>query len=124
MVWLRRIFLKHVVQQRPVLLLTDGHKSHMTLDAIDTCRDNGVILLVSQDLADILATPSSDAAVAKWRTKRIVGARELTANDYSEMLREDQRKKDQLAEEKKRKSKERERKKKEMEEKKKIKTDG
>ena len=72
--------------------------------------------LVSQALVDILATPSSDA-VAKRRMKRIVGARELTANEYSEMLREDQRKKDQLAEEKKRKSKERERKKKEMEEK-------
>ena len=27
LVWLRRIFLKYIVQQRPVLLLTDGHKS-------------------------------------------------------------------------------------------------
>ena len=44
LVWLRRLFLKHVVQQRPVLLITDGHKSHMTLDVIDTCRDNNVIL--------------------------------------------------------------------------------
>ena len=25
-------------------MLTDGHKSHMTLDVIDTCCDNGVIL--------------------------------------------------------------------------------
>ena len=37
LVWLRRLFFKHVVQQRPVLLITDGHKSHMTLDVIDTC---------------------------------------------------------------------------------------
>ena len=44
LVWLRRLFLKHVVQQRPVLLITDGHKSHMTLDVIDTCHDNNVVL--------------------------------------------------------------------------------
>ena len=57
--------------------------------------------LISQDLADVLATPSSDAAAAKRQTKHIVGARELMANEYSEMLKEDQRKKDQLAKERK-----------------------
>ena len=44
LVWLRRIFLKYIDQQRPVLLLTDGHKSHLTIDVIDACRDNNVIL--------------------------------------------------------------------------------
>ena len=34
--------------------------------------------LVPPDLADILATPSEDAAVLKKRTKHITGARELT----------------------------------------------
>ena len=72
--------------------------------------------LISQDLADILATPSKDAAaVAKQGLKRITGARELTANDYFEMLKERQSKKKRLEEEKKRKSEERERKKKEKE---------
>ena len=72
--------------------------------------------LISQDLADILATPSKDAAaVAKQVLKRITGARELTANDYFEMLKECQSKKKRLEEEKKRKSEERERKKKEKE---------
>ena len=33
-----------IVPQRPVMLLIDGHKSHMTLDAIDLCRSNDVIL--------------------------------------------------------------------------------
>ena len=47
--------------------------------------------LISPDLADILATPSPDAAVAKKRTKRITGARDLTVNDYAEMLRENKR---------------------------------
>ena len=42
--WLKTIFLKYVVPQRPVMLLIDGHKSHMTLDAIDLCRSNDVIL--------------------------------------------------------------------------------
>ena len=44
MTWLKKIFLKHVVTQRPVLLLVDGHKSHITLDVIDECRKNDVIL--------------------------------------------------------------------------------
>ena len=42
--WLKKIFLKHVVSQRPVLLLVDGHKSHINLDVIDLCRQNDVIL--------------------------------------------------------------------------------
>ena len=42
--WLKKIFLKHVVSQRPVLLLVDGHKSHVNLDVIDLCRQNDVIL--------------------------------------------------------------------------------
>ena len=48
--------------------------------------------MVSPDLADILSAPSADAAVAKQRTKRIIGARDLTAHDYVETLREDKRK--------------------------------
>ena len=43
--------------------------------------------LVLEDLSDILVTPSSDAAVAKKRMKRIVGARHLTSDEYVEMLK-------------------------------------
>ena len=31
--WLRKIFLKYIVPQRPVILFVDGHKTHMMLDA-------------------------------------------------------------------------------------------
>ena len=42
--WLKKIFLKYVVLDRPVLLLTDGHKSHINLDVIDICSENNIIL--------------------------------------------------------------------------------
>ena len=45
--------------------------------------------LVNPDLADIPATPPNNAAVTKQRVKRIVGARDLTSNEYTEMLRAD-----------------------------------
>ena len=40
-VWL---FHKYAVSLRPILLLTDGHKSHINIDVIDLCRSNDVIL--------------------------------------------------------------------------------
>ena len=42
--WLKKVFLKFAVTHRPILLLMDGHKSHLTLDAVDICQKNGVIL--------------------------------------------------------------------------------
>ena len=42
--WLKKILFKFVVPERPVLLLTDGHKSHINLDVIDVCRENNIIL--------------------------------------------------------------------------------
>ena len=44
LLWLKKIFLKYAVPQRPILLLTDGHKSHITLEVVDTCRENESIL--------------------------------------------------------------------------------
>ena len=40
------IFLKYIASQRPVVLVLfiDGHKTHMTLDIIDLCRENEIIL--------------------------------------------------------------------------------
>ena len=54
--------------------------------------------LVSPDL--ILAVPLEDAAVTKRKTKRIIGARDLIAGDYAEMLREDKRRKKKIEEQK------------------------
>ena len=67
--------------------------------------------LVPPDLGDILSTPSEDAAVVKKRTKRITGARALTANEYVEMLREERKK--EKEDQKKQKAKEQVRKKQE-----------
>ena len=48
--------------------------------------------LVSEDLSDILITPPKDATVAKTRTFRTAGARNLTFNEYAEKLRADKKK--------------------------------
>ena len=42
--WMKKIFIKYAVPQRPVLLLVDGHKSHITLNVIDLCQENNIIL--------------------------------------------------------------------------------
>ena len=77
--------------------------------------------LVPPDLADTLSAPSEDAAVAKKWTKRITGARALTANEYVEMLREDDMKKMEAAELKQKRKEEREQRKKKKEDQKKQK---
>ena len=58
---------------------------------------------------EILATPANDAAMSRKRTKRITGARELTANEYVGMLQEEKRKKDEAEEERQKKKEEKER---------------
>ena len=40
----KKNFLKFSVPQCPVLLLIDGHMSHITLDVVDLCRDNDIVL--------------------------------------------------------------------------------
>ena len=77
--------------------------------------------LVPEDLSDILVTASSDAAVAKKRTKRIVGARHLTSDEYVEMVKSEERKKKEAEDLKEQKKVERERKKIERENEKKNK---
>ena len=42
--WFNKIFLKYSVPDRPIMLLTDGHKSHLTLDVVDLCIQNKIIL--------------------------------------------------------------------------------
>ncbi len=77
--------------------------------------------LISPDLMDILTTPEPDAAVARKTVKRITGARDLTANEYFDRLREEKRRKKEAEEEKKKKKEERKRIREENERKKKEK---
>ena len=45
------LFMKHFVKtvkvniEHPVLLLLDNHCSHLAIDVLDYCKDNGVVLL-------------------------------------------------------------------------------
>ena len=73
--------------------------------------------LAPEVLLDILTTPPNDCAVSKKRTKRINGARNLTSEEYVEMLREDKRKKIAAEELKEKRKHEREKRKREIEEK-------
>ena len=41
---MNKVFLPHAAAQCPLLLIIDGHKSHMTLDLVDVARANDVIL--------------------------------------------------------------------------------
>ena len=41
---LKKIFLTFVVVEHPVILLTDGHKTHTNIDVIDVCRENDITL--------------------------------------------------------------------------------
>ena len=43
MEWMNKIFLKYAVSQRPILLLIDGYKTHLTL--LICAKNNQVILL-------------------------------------------------------------------------------
>ena len=43
--WFEKVFLVHAVSQCPVLLLVDGHGSHVNLELIDLARNNQIILL-------------------------------------------------------------------------------
>ena len=42
---MKKIFLKHAASQRPLLLIVDGHSTHLTLDTVDLAWSNQVILL-------------------------------------------------------------------------------
>ena len=41
----KRIFLKYAPKERPLLLIQDGYKSHITIDLIDEARENDVEIL-------------------------------------------------------------------------------
>ena len=111
-----------VNSDQSVILSDTSHTVSSILDTPSNSNTDPIVNplvasgLISPDLADILVTPSGDAAVAKKCTRRIVGARDLTAEDYVGMLRKDKRRKEEAEKEKQRKKEERERKRKEREE--------
>ena len=111
-----------VNSDQSVILSDTSHTVSSILDTPSNSNTDPIVNplvasgLISPDLVDILVTPSGDAAVAKKRTRRIVGARDLTAEDYVDMLRKDKRRKEEAEKEKQRKEEERERKRKEREE--------
>ena len=80
-------------------LASSVSSSHPTLPQISPTLASPIVNplvsagLIPEDLSDILAAPPEDAAISKKRTKRITGARALTADDYSEMLLEEKKEK-------------------------------
>ena len=70
--------------------------SHPTLPQISPTLASPIVNplvpagLIPEDLSDILAAPLEDAGISKKCTKRIAG---VTADDFSEMLLEERKKK-------------------------------
>lgn len=44
LLWFERIFLKYCSPNRPVILIQDGHKSHITTSLIEIARCEGAVL--------------------------------------------------------------------------------
>ena len=74
-----------VNSDQSVILSDTSHNVSSILDTPSNSNTDPIVIplvaagLISPDFADNLVTPSGDAAVAKKRTRRIVGARDLTA---------------------------------------------
>lgn len=43
--WFKTLFIPCLPPQRPVVLLFDGHGSHVSLEIVKCARDNGVLIL-------------------------------------------------------------------------------
>lgn len=58
--WLKTVFVPDIDSRqvkRPVILLVDGHRTHMTLEASDICKQNGIILYCLLQHASHLMQP-------------------------------------------------------------------
>jgi len=58
--WLKTVFIPDINTRqvkRPVILLVDGHKTHMSLEASDTCNENNIILYCLLEHASHLMQP-------------------------------------------------------------------
>lgn len=43
--WFKNHFVKNIPPARPVMLIFDGHASHVTLDLVNAAREENIILL-------------------------------------------------------------------------------
>ncbi|XP_053389361.1 uncharacterized protein LOC128552359 [Mercenaria mercenaria] len=58
--WLKTVFIPDIEERqvkKPVILFVDGHKTHMTIEASDVCKDNGIILYCLLEHASHLMQP-------------------------------------------------------------------
>lgn len=58
--WLQTVFIPDIEQRqvkKPVILLVDGHKTPMTIEASDICKENGIILYCLLEHASHLIQP-------------------------------------------------------------------
>ncbi|XP_050400998.1 uncharacterized protein LOC126817869 [Patella vulgata] len=70
--WLRDMFIPEVVERgvrRPVVLFVDGHSTHLTLDACDLCRENGIVLYCLLEHASHLMQPCDLQRIEKEKLK-------------------------------------------------------
>ena len=42
--WLANHFVSHIPPERPVVLLVDGHTTHIDLEISKFCKENGILL--------------------------------------------------------------------------------
>ena len=104
--------LSSISSPSPVVSPLDSQSTSGVSCSTPTLNQLVRVHLIPPHLADILTPP----AVTKEPTKRITGARDLTANEYFEWLKEEERKNKEAAEAKQSRAEERQRKKKEKEE--------
>lgn len=96
LLWFQRIFLKYACKERPLVLIQDGHKSHITLELIDEARKNDVEVIcipphtthVVQPLDRVLYGPfkakySSPVTVLSYAKKDFI----VGKNDIARVLR-------------------------------------
>ena len=55
--WFREVFLKYIPMERPVLLLVDGHKAHVTQDVIEVAVENQILVFCLPAHASHLLQP-------------------------------------------------------------------
>ncbi len=78
---MKRVFIQYAVPERPVVLIVDGHKSHLTLELIDLCRREQIILLCLPPHT-MHALQPLDGSVFKSLKARSLRAFCFTKKDY------------------------------------------
>ena len=76
--WMNKVFLGFAVPQRPVMLLVDGHKSHLTLELIDLARKKNVILFCLPPHTTHVLQPLDVAVFKSFKDQFFKSARALS----------------------------------------------